>query len=171
MRIKRPLAIAAALAASLAVPPAGAALVEYSMSVPGVGAGSFAYDDASLVDAGGDFTSALMAFSFAYNGWTYGLGDATSALAWLYSPGPALGGIQYLGTHNADTIEFAAGFGSGDMGTFTGNGGAPTGVGPITLTDADFVQQVPEPATLACLLLGIGLMSGARRRGWRQVSW
>ena len=81
MRIKRPLAIAAALAASLAVPPAGAALVEYSMSVPGVGAGSFAYDDASLVDAGGYFTSALTAFSFAYNGWTYGLGDAISSLA------------------------------------------------------------------------------------------
>jgi hypothetical protein len=82
-------------------------------------------------------------------------------------PGVELVGIQYLGTHNPDTIEFTAGFGFGDTGSFTGNGGEPEGVGPIALTDADFVQRpadLPEPGTLACLLLGLGLVASTRRR-------
>lgn len=168
MRLKLPLAIGAILVAILPVPPAGAALVEYAISVPGAGTGSFTYDDATLDDAsGGNFTSPLTAFSFTYNGLTYGLGDATNPLAWFYdyAPGIELVGIQYLGTQGSDSIEFAAGFGFSDMGSFTGNGGAPGGVGPIALTDSDFQQipsGVPGPGTLACLLLGLGLAARLR---------
>ncbi|WP_256363629.1 hypothetical protein [Thiohalocapsa sp. ML1] len=40
-------------------------------------------------------------------------------MAWLYDSGDLeFLGIQYQGAHNSDSIELAAGFGFGDMGTF-----------------------------------------------------
>jgi hypothetical protein len=167
MTPKFPLVAGAVLAGALAGAPALAALVYFDVEVPGVGKGRFAYDAVVIDDAsGGLYTSPLTAFSFFFNGFTYGLDDAAGPLAWFSDSGVGPTGIQYLGLHNTDSIEFAAGFGAGDMGSFTGNGGAPGGVGPIALTDSDFVRvtaDVPEPGALACLLAGLGLAAGRRR--------
>lgn len=171
MSLKFPFAVGATLIAALASAPAFATLVQFDFNVPGVGSGAFAYDDDTMDVAGGLYTSPLTEFSFTYNGWTYELIQATdplAALVWFLTPGVDLAGIQYMATHHPDTVEFAAGFSPGDMGTFTGNGGEPDGIGPIVLTEADFVRRpagAPEPGTLACLLLGLGLVVRARRRG------
>lgn len=168
-----PLAARAALLTALAVGSSHAATVTYDFTVPGVGSGSFQYDDANLANlGGGSYTSPLIGFSFAFNGWTYTLADSSfpgSDLVWFLDPAVALAGIQYQGAHALNAIGFTAGFGGGDMGTFTANGGA---IGPIALTGADFTRQgsggpagVPEPGTLACVLLGLGLgrFGGSRR--------
>lgn len=156
--------IRAALFAALAG-SAQAATITYDFTVPTAGAGWLQYDDTALFDVGGgSYTSALTDFAFAFNGWTYTPADATSApLAWFADPGAAFVGIQYLGTHGADSIEFAAGFGVGDLGTFTPNNNGS----PLALTDADFTLRptglVPEPGTLTCVLVGFGA-AGLRLR-------
>jgi hypothetical protein len=161
----------AALAFALLASAAQATTISYDFTMPTFGSGSFSYDDAALSDlGGGSYTSALTAFSFAFNSHTYTLADATSSLAWFADPGQAFVGIQYLGSHATDNIEFAAGFGAGDLGTFTPNNNG----NPVSLTDSNFTLQssggggtgLPEPGTLACLLVGVGAarLAGVRKR-------
>ena len=131
----------------------------YQVTVPTVGSGVLSFDDADVTDnLNGTYTSPLTAFSFAFEGWIFTLADGSdSDLAWFQDPELEFIGIQYLGTHGTDQIEFTPGFGFGDMGTFFANLGTPGEI-QIALTDTDFtVASVPAPGTLACLLVGIGL--------------
>ena len=78
-------------------------------------------------------------------------------------------GIDYTGTQGANTIQFTSGFGPGDLGFFSAEGGLPVDP-PVALTEANFTlqQNVPEPDTLACLLLGFGLLAGVKNRARKQ---
>lgn len=159
-----PQAACAALLAALAATPAQAVLINYQFTVPGLsGVGSFSFDDSTLHDdGGGSYDVALASFAYSYAGYNYSLADASSFLAWFYDSGtgPEFVGSQYFASHGGTSVEFNAGFGYGDMGTFSATGAAP--FEPTALTNANFTQ-IPEPGTAALLLAG-AMAFGQRRK-------
>ncbi len=140
-----------------------------NISVPGIGTGTLKFDGTALSSPSGGYSSApLTSFSFTFNSQTYTLAESTPGdpKAWVYDPGTGTlyVGFDYTGTQGANTILFTSGFGPGDLGFFSAEGGLPVDP-PVALTEANFTlqQNVPEPDTLACLLLGLGLLAGAKK--------
>jgi hypothetical protein len=165
-------AFRAALCAGLALAgTAQAGIITYNIDIPTVGSGWLSYDDAAIVPVGigGDYSAPLADFSFSYNGWTYTAADSTTAsagdFAWFADPGPAFVGVQYQGEHGGVTIDFSAGFGSGDLGSFAATDGGSAGLGNGQFTLATAVPAVPEPGTLACVLAGFGGLAWRMKRG------
>jgi hypothetical protein len=157
---------------TLLATPVHATNIYYVISLPGIGSGSLRYDNASITSVGnGNWNAPLTDFSFTFAGGTYRLSDATSKLVWFMDPEQRFVGIQYITTSKPTNIEFAAGSGDGDLGTFTSMGGID--IDPVPLTDENFINA-PEldagSAPGALLLLAGALCLSHERRRSRGVA-
>ena len=141
-----------------------------NISLASLGAGTLTFDGTALSSPSSGYSSApLTSFSFTFNSQTYTLADSTpgDSKAWLYEPGTGtiFVGFDYTATQGADTIQFTSGFGPGELGFFSASGGQSVDP-PVAMTESNFtlVQNIPEPDTLACLLLGLGLLVSVKNR-------
>lgn len=155
--------------ATLFSAPVQAALITYDIDIPTVGSGWFEYDDSAINDdGGGNYSSPLTDFSFVFNGFTYSLSNSAGGhFALFIDPGTGIDfvGIQYLSAGTTDTIEFVGALSANgsDRGNLYINGGAP-----LALDNTNFILNIPEPDTWACILIGgfgLGSLTRARRGG------
>lgn len=158
-----------ALAAALLLAPAAAGAVSYTFSGqlddgPLVGtpfAGSFDFDD-SLVMSGFEGDLPLTGFSLLLAGESYTLASADATPVAVYFDGAFLG-LSYVDADAADPamrphIAFIPGFLSlaeAYVGYEIGSDAGQAGFGSYS------VAVVPEPASVALLLAGLGVV------GWR----
>jgi len=158
-----------ALAAALLLAPAAAGAISYTFSGqlddgPLVGttfAGSFDFDDSGVLPGfKGDLP--LTGFSLLLAGESYTLASADAPPVAVYSDG-AFVGLSYVDNDAADPtirphIAFIPGFLSlaeAFVGYEIGSGAGQAGFGSYS------VAVVPEPASVALLLAGLGVV------GWR----
>jgi len=116
--------------------------------------GSFAFDDAVVAAGGFDGTFDLTSLSFSFQGQTYTLADATDPYV-QFEGGTLTGPNALFETSGGGTLSLQSFFSSSYF-TYTVNGNDTLG----TLT----ATAVPEPASFALALAGLGALGFAARR-------
>lgn len=156
-------AMAALLLASAAAQAADFSFAGVTDSGPLAGvtfSGQFAYDTSGVLP-GFDGSIDLDFFSMSFAGQTYTLAGADAAVTADFVAG-AFVGLSYLDTDSAATrpaVALVSGYGTLDEAYLAyESAGGLGGYGSYAVT------AVPEPASVALLLAGLGLLAATRRR-------
>jgi hypothetical protein len=106
---------------------------------------------------------------FGFSGATSGGWNASIDGALKSVAGPAsIATGQFNGWHN-DTFTFTAGGTGSDLLSFLAIGGSAQAQPPFALLDNVTVSAVPEPATWALMLVGVGALGAGLRMRRREV--
>jgi hypothetical protein len=121
--------------------------------------GSFSFDDAQVAAGGADGAFDLSSLNFNFNGETFTLGQARPNSAYVQFEGGTLTGPNgVFDTSGSGALALQSFFGSSN---FTFSDARGDQLGTLTLTAA---TAVPEPATLALVLGGLGIVGFIARR-------
>lgn len=118
--------------------------------------GSFDFDDAVVATGGADGAFDLTSLTFTFQGQTFTLAQATDPYV-QFEGGTLTGPNALFTTAGGGTLSLQSFFGSSNF-TYTANGS--DALGTLSFTAA----AVPEPASFALVLAGLGALGFAARR-------